>query len=263
MELTGARTLITGATGGIGRELVKAFSAEGCELVVTARSESALRDLAAAYDAEPIVADLAEAAGVEALIEQAGAIDLLVANAALPASGLLPSFTVAELDRALAVNLRAPIVLAHTYSQQMAAAGRGHLLFIGSLSGRAATAYASLYNATKFGLRGFALALRAELADRGVGVSLVEPGFVREAGMFAKSGAKLPPLLGTVSPGQVARAAVTAVKRNRGEVTVAPPLLKAASAFAGSAPGLAERIVSLTGSHTIARSIADGQREMR
>ena len=63
----------------------------------------------------------------------------------------------------------------------------------------------SVYNATKFGLRGFALGLRTDLGPRGVGVSIVSPGFVREAGMFAESGAP-PPGLGTASPEQVAAA---------------------------------------------------------
>jgi len=263
MELRGATALITGATGGIGRSLVQAFAAQGCKLILSSRSREALEELAGRHGGRAIVADLAQPGEPERLVEQARDADLVVANAALPASGPLESFSLEELDRALAVNLRAPVVMARLFAPLLAARGQGHLLFVGSLSGRAATPYSSLYNATKFGLRGFALALRAELAERGVGVSVVEPGFVREAGMFAKSGAKLPPLIGTVSPDQVARAAVDAVKANRGEVTVAPPLLKAATAFAALAPGIAERVVGLTGGAGIARSVAAGQREMR
>lgn len=263
MELKGAKTLITGATGGIGRYLVEAFAREGCELVVSSRSEDQLKDLAARYAARAIVADLAQPGEAERLVEEAGEVEILVANAALPASGAIESFTVEELDRALAVNLRAPIVMARLLVERLVDRGSGHLLFIGSLAGRAATPFSSLYNATKFGLRGFALALRAELGPRGVGVSVVEPGFVREAGMFAKSGAKLPPFIGTVAPTAVARAAVEAVRRNQGEVTVAPPLLRMGSAFAGVLPGVAERVVTLTGGTAVARSVASGQQTMR
>jgi len=76
----------------------------------------------------------------------------------------------------------------------------GQIVFIGSLQSKAATAGASVYCATKFGLRGFALALRAELAPRGVGVSIVMPGFITDAGMYADAGVKLPFYIGTRRP---------------------------------------------------------------
>ena len=78
------------------------------------------------------------------------------------------------------------MLLAHELLPAMIERRSGHLLFVSSLSGKAASPRASVYNATKFGLRGFALALREDLAgdNAGVGVSLVLPGFIR-AGMFA------------------------------------------------------------------------------
>ena len=80
----------------------------------------------------------------------------------------------------------------------------------------------SVYAATKFGLRGFALALREDLAPKGVGVSVILPGFIRDAGMFAESGAKLPPYVGTKRPEDVARAVVKAIEHDRAEIDVAP-----------------------------------------
>ena len=76
----------------------------------------------------------------------------------------------------------------------------GHMVFISSLSGKSATPLSSVYNATKFGLRGFALGLRTDLEPLGIGVSIVSPGTIREAGMYADSGAKPIPGLGTGSP---------------------------------------------------------------
>ena len=70
--------------------------------------------------------------------------------------------------------------------------GHGHLVFISSLSGKVASPASSIYSATKFGLRGFALGLREDLAPHGVGVSVVLPGFIRDAGMFAEAAVKLP-----------------------------------------------------------------------
>ncbi|MST35128.1 SDR family NAD(P)-dependent oxidoreductase, partial [Acidimicrobiaceae bacterium USS-CC1] len=99
----------------------------------------------------------------------------------------------------------------------MVGRGRGHILLVSSLAGVAASPASSLYAATKFGLRGFGHALRQDLAGSGVGVSVLLPGFVRDAGMFADSGATLPPGVGTRTPGEVAAAAVAAVERDRAE----------------------------------------------
>ena len=100
--------------------------------------------------------------------------------------------------------------------------GDGHLVFVSSLSGKAPSPRSSVYASTKFGLRGFALCLRADLAGTGVGVSLVSPGFIRDAGMFADSGAKPPPGIGTSTPEEVAAGVVKAIERNKVEIAVAP-----------------------------------------
>ena len=92
---------------------------------------------------------------------------------------------------------------------QMLARGHGHVVYIGSVSGITASPGSSLYNATKFGLRGFSNALRQDLYGTGVGVSIVMPGFVRGAGMAVEGGIieQLPPGVRTVTPEKVARVA--------------------------------------------------------
>jgi short-subunit dehydrogenase len=121
--------------------------------------------------------------------------------------------------------------------------GEGHLVFVASLAGKAANPRSSIYNATKFGLRGFALGLRTDLGPHGVGVSVISPGFVRDAGMFAKSGAS-PAGLGTTTPQRVGAAVIRAIERDVAEVAVAP-LRHRALAHAGlAAPGLAARVQS-------------------
>ena len=92
----------------------------------------------------------------------------------------------------LAVNLRAPVMLARLLGEEMAARRSGQIVFVSSLQGKAPSPLSSVYTATKFGLRGFSLSLRLDMADHGVGVSCVSPGFVSDAGMFADSGAPLP-----------------------------------------------------------------------
>ncbi|MEU3727417.1 SDR family oxidoreductase, partial [Streptomyces sp. NPDC031705] len=238
MDISGSHVLLTGATGGIGSALAARLTAQGARLTVTGRREEALKTTADAYGARTVVADLAVRADVVRLAEACADADVLVANAALPASGELLDYTEEQLDRALDVNLRAPVLLSRLLAEHMAARGRGHIVLVGSISGKAATRSTSLYNATKFGLRGFALALRQELRGTGVGVSLVQPGFVRDAGMFAATGATPPSGIRTVTPAQVADGVVRAVRRDRCEINVAPLELRLLSAVAGQFPGV-------------------------
>ena len=263
MRLGSAVVLVTGATGGIGRALVDAFSDAGARLVLSGRRADVLDGLAANCGGRAVVADLADPADLERLCGEAEAADVLVANAALPASGRLDSFDPAELDRCIDVNLRAPIRLARAAVPAMLSRGRGHVLLVSSLAGVAAAPESSLYSATKFGLRGFGLALRQDLAGSGVGVSVLLPGFVRDAGMFADSGASLPPGVGTRSPQEVAAAAVSGVERDRAEVVVAPAALTAGAYLAGLAPGPAARVARGIGGDRVARSIASGQTARR
>ncbi|MFF8841548.1 SDR family NAD(P)-dependent oxidoreductase [Streptomyces sp. NPDC015127] len=242
MRISGASVLLTGATGGIGGALAAELAARGAKLTVSGRRAEALDPLAERHGARAIVADLAQPDDVRRLAEEASGADLLIANAALPSSGDLLDYTPEQVERAFAVNLHAPAMLARLLAPTMVAAGRGHLAFVGSLSGKAATKSASLYSGTKFGLRGFALALRQDLHGTGVGVSVVQPGFVRDAGMFAATGAKPPAGIRTVSPRQVVAGVMRAVERDVAEINVAPLELRLLGAIAGQFPGFAERI---------------------
>ncbi len=263
MRLSGATVLLTGATGGLGEAIARELHGRGARLVLTGRRVEVLDALARELGARTVAADLADRAQVERLVAEAGEVDVLVANAALPGTGLLERMEIEEVDQVLEVNLRAPIALAHALAPAMAARGGGHLLFVSSLAGKAAAARSALYNATKFGLRGFALALRRDLRPSNVGVSVVCPGFISEAGLFADSGAKLPPGVGTRSPHDVARAVAEAIEHNRGEVDVAPLPLRVGTLLAGAAPDLAATLTRLAGGDRLAASIADGQRDKR
>jgi uncharacterized protein len=264
MRISGSSVLLTGATGGLGQAIARAVHARGGRLILTGRRADVLAPLASELGgARTIACDLGDPAALDRLVAESGEVDILIANAGLPATGRLESFTMSEIDRALAVNLRAPIALAHALLPGMIARGRGHLSFMSSLNGKAATPQTAIYNATKFGLRGFAAALRADLHGDGVEVSAIFPGFIRDAGIFAESGVKLPPGVGTRSPEDVARAVVSAIERNRGEVDVAPLSLRLGSAIAGFAPGLATSVSRRLGSERIAADIASGSASKR
>jgi uncharacterized protein len=265
VQLSGSTALLTGATGGIGQAVARALDAAGARVVLSARRGELLQELLAGLGdgAGCLPADLSDPGAAAELARRAGAVDVLVANAALPASGRLDGFSPAEIDRALDVNLRAPIQLTRAVLPGMLERGRGHLVFVSSLSGKVASSGSSVYSATKFGLRGFAAGLREDLHLSGVGVTVVFPGFVSDAGMFAESGARLPRWVGTVKPEQVADAVVRGIERDRAELDVAPLSLRAGTLAGSVAPVTMARVQRRLGSDRIARRIAEGQRPKR
>lgn len=262
MDVSNAHVLLTGATGGIGEVLAARLASRGARLIVTGRRADAAQQVADRVGGTAVVADLTDPDAPSTILEAAGRVDILVANAGLPASGDLSGYSIDEIDRAIAVNLRAPIVLAKLVAEQMIPRGAGHLVFMSSLSGKATSAHTALYNATKFGIRGFALALREDLRPNGIGVSSIFPGPVRDAGMLADSKVKLP-RVGTRTADAVASATIRAIERNRAEVTVAPLSLRFATLVGGLAPEAAATLSRMSGSHKVMAEISEGQRDKR
>jgi uncharacterized protein len=265
VQLAETTALLTGASGGIGQAIARALHDRGARVLLSGRRAEVLEELRAALggNAEVVEADLAGPGGAARLAERAGDVDVLVANAGLPASGRLEGFTHEEIDRALDVNLRAPIQLARALVPGMVERGQGHVVLVSSLHGKAATARSAVYSATKFGLRGFAGGLRDDLHDSGVGVTVVFPGFIREAGMFADTGVKLPPLVGTRTPDDVARAVVQGIQTGRAEIDVAPLALRLGVLASGLAPETSARVQRRLGSHGIARAMSSRQQGKR
>jgi short-subunit dehydrogenase len=263
VSLVSGRVLVTGATGGLGQAIARAFAARGAGLVLTGRRLPVLEPLAQELGARAIECDVTDRAQLDRLVREAGEVDVLIANAALPGSGLLTDFSQEQVDRVLEVNLRAPVALARALTPAMSARRSGHMVFISSLAGKSASPASSLYSATKFGLRGFALGLREDLRPHGVGVSIVAPGFVRDAGMFADAGVELPWYVRTRSPQNVADAVLRAIEHDRAEIDVAPLSLRLGASFASVAPGLAAEISRRLGADKIALAHVEGQREKR
>jgi short-subunit dehydrogenase len=259
----GTHVLITGANGGIGRAIALAFKEAGTSLVLSGRRADALKPVADETGAQVLVADLADRDAVSRLAAEAGEVDVLIANAALPASGSIFDFKVEEIDRALDVNLRAPIAMARVFGERMKARKRGHIIFISSVAGMIATAATSLYSATKFGLRGFALGLRADLAPHGVGVTVIYPGFIRDAGMFADANVKLPRMVGSRTPGQVAEAVIDAIQHDPAELTVAAADQRLGAWLAKFWPGVGAAFERMGPAQKFAKQVAEGQRHKR
>jgi short-subunit dehydrogenase len=237
VEISGSRVLLTGATGGLGRAIAKALDERGAHLLLTGRKQDALEQLAAELkSAEPLAADLANRDDVEALVGRGGRVDILVHNAGLPGSGRLESFTPEQIDRVLDVNLRAGVMLTLALLPQMTERRSGQLVYVSSMSGKIPTVRASVYAATKYGLRGFAGGLRDDLHGSGVGVSTVFPGPIQGAGMWDDAGIELPRWVPTKSPEDVGTAVVKAIESNRRELAVADPGQRMASVLENVSP---------------------------
>ncbi|MFG2779084.1 SDR family NAD(P)-dependent oxidoreductase [Streptomyces prunicolor] len=247
VRLSGSRVLLTGATGGLGSGMARALRAHGAELILTGRRVEALERLAAETGARSIAADLSVPAEVTRLLDEAGPVDILINNAGLSGVGPVVGFSEEEIARTVDVNLLTPILLTRAVTPQLVGRGRGHIVLIGSMGGRTASKGSSLYNSTKFGLRGFALAHRQDLHGTGVGVSIVEPTFVSEAGMYADSGVALPKGVRTVSPGEVTRAVIRGIEKNIDEIVVAPIEQRIQASLGLVAPSVDARLQRVLG----------------
>ena len=230
MEVSDKRVLITGASGGLGARLAQALAERGASVTVSGRDRERLELVAGGLPGDGhqvAVADLARPGGAEQLVREVGGVDCLVANAGLPATGRITDLSGDEVAKMLRVNLEAPIHLTQALLPGMIERGEGKVVLMGSLSGKAGSPRSSVYNATKFGLRGFAFGLRTDLVGTGVGVAVVAPGFVREVGMFAETGLEAPRVLGTTTPERVVAAVLEAIARDRAEIVVAPATARA------------------------------------
>ena len=176
--------VITGASAGIGLACARQFAEAGANVVLVARGatelERARAEIARLGPALAIAADVAAPDGPERIVSGAlarfGALHVLVNNAGRHARGPFGDQTDADLAAMVDVNLRAPILLTRRALPHLVANGRGAVVNVASLAGKVPTTGSAVYSATKFGLRGFSMALADELRGTGVTVSCVSPG---------------------------------------------------------------------------------------
>jgi NAD(P)-dependent dehydrogenase (short-subunit alcohol dehydrogenase family) len=261
-RIQGATALVTGAYGGLGRAIVKALRQEGADVVVTGRKAEPLERLAGMTGARAVLADLSQRTDLQRLLDYTGEIDIAVMNAALPASGDIEEWTQEQIDRALEVNLGNPIAMTRALLPAFRRRGSGHFVYISSLSGKVASKGTALYSATKFGLRGFAHGLRCDLVGSGIGCSVVCPGFISDAGMFADTGARLPFGVTTVSPEKVAAGVVRVIRHDKAELDVAPVALKLGAAVGSLVPGFSARVQAAIGGG-LPDAVVQAQRDRR
>lgn len=262
--------LVTGASRGLGRALALALSEEGWQVALAARSTDALAQTAQLIHdnggtAQAFEVDLAEPAACLALIPRVvlamGGLDLLVNNAAFVDVSAFPDMDPLALQRMVAVNLTAPMLLSRAALPGMLARERGHIVNVASLAGLIGVGWGEIYCATKHGLVGFTRALRlsAKAAGRKVSASVVCPGFVSEAGMYAtfskEAGAQAPAVFGTSTPRAVVEGVLRAVAQDLPQVIVNPTPVRPLCGLQAMLPRAGEVLTQWLNTHQVFQQV--------
>jgi short-subunit dehydrogenase len=257
-RFAGNAVFITGASSGIGAALALEFAREGADVVLAARRRDRLESLAAEIGAigrRAVVApcdvtregdlERAAAAGRAAF----GKLDVVVANAGFGVTGLLERLSLDDYRRQLETNVFGVLRTVYATLEDLKKS-RGRLVVIGSVSGHVAVAGSSAYSMSKFAVRGLAASLGHELAEHGVSVTLISPGFVEsEIRQVDNRGVRrveaparpIPAALVMATP-TAARKIVSAVARRRREVVITG-FGKAAVLLQRHLPGLLAEII--------------------
>jgi short-subunit dehydrogenase len=233
MKLHEATALVTGAGGGIGGAIAAELASRGAAVLLAGRDPVVLEATAASLDAPrekvaTVIADLSVEADRQRLCEAAArwrdGINLLVNNAGVSDFGMFADQPQAAIDRAVAVNLLAPMQLCHALLPSLHRHPEAAVLNVGSAFGSIGYPGFAAYSATKFGLRGFSEALRRELAGSTVRVHHLSPRATRTA-INSKAVEQMNEELGVAmdTPQAVARIACDLLEHGTAEAVVGWP----------------------------------------
>ncbi|CAM3426451.1 SDR family NAD(P)-dependent oxidoreductase [Hydrogenibacillus schlegelii] len=251
LPLRGRVVVLTGASSGFGERTARRLAVEGARLVLAARRAERLEALRRNLPTEAVAvsADVTDPAArrriVEAALSAFGRIDVLIHNAGLGRLDWLDNLAPDEIDRMIDVNFRAPIHFTREALPHLVPGG--HVVFVASLASFTATPPYVIYAATKFGLKGFADALRRELRPRGLRVTAVYPAPARTEFTAHNGESVFLPFVSHprwlfLDPDRVARAIVAALKRPRAHVFV-PGWIRPIAWAEGVVPGLVDAVV--------------------
>ncbi len=220
-ELRGKIVVITGGARGIGAATAQALVTHGARVVIGDLDEDLARRTAKELGAVAMQLDVTDHPGYTAFLDEVehevGPIDVLINNAGIMPLGALDEETDATTARELAINLAAVIHGTREAMRRMKPRGRGHIVNVASIAGKAGVPGAATYSATKHAVIGLSESVRLELHGTGVDVSCVMPTIVRTE---LAAGVGQTRLTSTVDPSDVAAAIVGALQRPRFDVYV-------------------------------------------
>ncbi|RUR74599.1 SDR family NAD(P)-dependent oxidoreductase [Chlorogloeopsis fritschii PCC 9212] len=225
-SIAGKTVLLTGASGGIGVFIARALAKEKATVICIARSQDKLDQIGAEVEfaggkSITIPFDISKVEELPSLVQQvnevAGAIDILINNAAIEKYRPFQNYSFKDIQSILVTNLMAGMELTRLILPSMLERNSGHIVNIASGSGKKGAPYNSIYSASKAGLIMWTDAVRQELTSTNVGITAVCPGYTK-AGMFLKFGLPAPKLARVSEPKAVAIAVVEAIKQNKAEV---------------------------------------------
>lgn len=210
---------ITGASSGIGRALAVALAQRGVRVAASARSSEALLQLAAEVPGIwPVMLDVVDRAAVSAAVAQIeadlGPIDLAVLNAGIGHMMPAARFDAGKAAEVMTVNYLGLANGVEALAPRMIGRGAGHIAFVASVAGYRAMPRAGVYNASKAAAIALAESLRPDLAQSGVTVSVINPGFVATA-MTARNTFPMPFMIGAED---AARRIISGLERRRFEI---------------------------------------------
>ena len=229
--LRGKNAVLTGGSRGLGPYIARALACEGVNVALTARAAEPLHALAeelrsSGVHATGIPGDITDPAARDTILKQAradlGPIDILINNAGLEWLARYTSLTCDDVSMLIETNFVAPLQLTRSVLPDMLDRGTGHVVTMSSLGGKKGSPYSATYAGTKAGLIEWTAGLREELRGTGVSASVICPGFVSDAGMFAVYGRRAPKLTGESPPEKVAAAVIRALTHDVGEIVVNP-----------------------------------------
>ena len=219
-DLSGKRALVTGASGGIGREIAKALAAAGATVALSGTRVAALEDTQKEIgkDCPILPANLSKLEEVDKLVPAAeaamGGVDILVNNAGMTRDNLFMRMKDEEWDEVIAVNLTAAFHLNRAVLRGMMKARWGRIIGISSVVGVMGNPGQGNYAASKAGLIGMNKALAYEVASRNITVNSIAPGFIASAMTDELNDKQKEAILGKVPAGRLGTAeevAATAV----------------------------------------------------
>lgn len=241
------RVLVTGASRGIGRATAQAFAARGCSVGLLARPSSDLTELSKTLTGSmALEADAGERqqvkAAIEAFTDEAGGLDVLVANAGVAYYAPVQELPVERVEQMVQINFLGTVYAIESGLPTMLAAKRGHIVVVSSVAGHRSFPSAAAYGASKAAQRAYIEAVRHDLAGTGIGVTGIYPGRV-ETNLHAHEQDNIPawyqrgptPLRAE----EIAAAIFHAVETDRKSVFL-PRIVRAMTALHGLSPALSD-----------------------